>query len=307
MAGHSPSAIGTEVTGEIDWVNLQNNWRAEDAEWLQERSIVRISTAAPGDATDLISTTIPDGRVFYSSNTKKLIVRANTTNKSVLASDSLMLTDGASTVTLSVTSGSSPATITFTKSTGALSIDTMSVTSLTATTATVTTLSPTNLTVTNLTATTASGTLKSTSAGLELETTGTAGNKVTLTTAASSGGLVSDKGFSVTTGGITVTAGGVTITAGGLSVAAGTTAVQALTATSASAGTVTATTSVTAPLLQSGSGADLTLTAASGQALRVTNAAFYYGASGTTIKNAWVVYGTDPGVANVPEGTIWIS
>lgn len=307
MPGRNPSAIGTETTGEIDWVDLQNNWRAVDAEWLQERSIVRVSTAAPGDETNLISGTIADGRVFYSTNSKKLVVRANSTNKAVLASDSLMLTDGTSTVTLSVPTGSAPATLTFTKSTGAIGVDTLSVTTLSATTATITTLSPTNLTVTNLTATAASGTLKSTSSGVEIETTGTAGNKVTLTTAASAAGLVSDKGFSVTAGGITVTAGGLTVTAGGISVASGTTAVQALTATSAAVTTATASTSVTTPLVQSGSGADLTLTAASGQALRVTNANFYYGASGTGTKNAWVVYGADPGVSTVPEGTIWIS
>jgi hypothetical protein len=62
------------------------------------------------------------------------------------------------------------------------------------------------------------------------------------------------------------------------------------------------------PSVLSDTGKDLILNAASGQSVRTTSN-FYYGTSGTTTKNAWVIYQSSgtPTVGDYPEGTIWIS
>jgi hypothetical protein len=64
----------------------------------------------------------------------------------------------------------------------------------------------------------------------------------------------------------------------------------------------------TNPSVLSATGKDLIFNAASSQAIRTTSN-FYYGTSGTTTKNAWVIYQSSgtPTVGDYPEGTIWIS
>lgn len=299
MPGRSPSLIGSVSVGDIDWTNLQDNWREQDAEWLQERGVARVATT-PSAETNLINKNA--GRVFYSESNKVLYVSIGTGYKTVVASDALVATDTNTTVTLSVSGQSG---FVFTK-TGGVSISALTATSLTSTTAT----------ITNIIGTAGSGTFKTTSAGVEVDTTGS--NKVTLTTG--SAGLLVDSPVSVT-GGITTSAS--STFSGGLS-ASGTAALTNatvsgtlsvggnLTGAAGSFSTGTFSGTITAPTINAASGADLTLAIRSGRAIRVTSptvadANIYYGASGTSIRNAWVVYGSDPGVANVPEGTIWIT
>lgn len=305
MPGQNPSVIGTANVGDIDWIDLQNNWRQADAEWLQERSIVRVTTT-PAAETTLINTNA--GRVFYSVADGRLVVSVGSGNyKNVMASDGLVVADTSTTVTLSISGQSG---FTFTKATGAVSIANLSIS---------TALTATSATVTNLTARAGSNTsgLRATTSGVEINTSGS--HNVVLTTSAS--GLVSDTGISVpsvaTSGAVTVganltvSAGGVTslrntTITGTLSVSSTLNVTGATTLGAVSMATGNASTSLTTPLLRSDTGDDLTINASSGQAIRSTSNIFWGNSS--TIRNAWVIYsGSDPGVNNVPEGTIWIS
>lgn len=332
MPGLSPSAITgatPAVTGEVDWTDNTDNWRAVDAEWLQSRSVVRIDNDTPATSSNLISGSQQSGRVYYTTTGKKIIVNVGTTTPSyetVLSSGFLVSADETSVVRLGIANFTASG-FSFTKSNGAVSIGSLSIgTSLTAAAATV------SGDLTARAGSNANG-LRATTGGVVIDTTSAGGttNAVTLTTASTrlnvnkgvtiasggltvtaggatvtaggltvtagggtvSGGLTVNGGVVVSNTGLTVTAGGVTVTAGGLTVSSGATAMQAATATS-----------VTTPLVQSATGADLTLTAASGQAIRTSSNMFF---GNTTVRNAWVVYGADPGVSNVPEGTIWIS
>jgi hypothetical protein len=93
----------------------------------------------------------------------------------------------------------------------------------------------------------------------------------------------------------------------------GATSTAALTASGLITANANITVGGTTPTIQSATAKDLTVTVPAAQAIRLLAASstdtyannIYYGS--TSVRNAWVVYGSDPGVANVPEGTIWIS
>lgn len=310
--------------GDTDWTNLQNNWRETDAEWLQNRSVVRVSVDAPTTTNSLIA--LETGRVFYSTASNRLVVTtavsgsgnsAVGTYRAVLASDptsGLIVSDTSTTVTLGVryqasTSNTNQSYITFTKSTGAISVDT-----LTATTFTTGTISAT----TSLSSRAGSSTtgFQTNSTGVVFNTTGS--NPVTVTTSAA--GLVVSTGLTAnsftTTGALTSASGAVsgTLTVGTLSattVTTGTLSLTTLASTNVNGTTFTSTGSTISPKYTSAT--DVVVEVPAANVLRVQSATagglvnMYHG-SGTTVRNAWVVYGgTAPAVGSVPEGTIWIS
>jgi hypothetical protein len=328
MAGRTTGTIGVSTVGDIDWVDLSDNWRQFDAEWLQARSIVRIPSADTTSGTAYLNST-EAGRVFYQIDSDRLILRSSasaTAVKTILSSVNLSVSDVSSTVELSSGGGSNPK-ITLGTSSISVSSDLNVIGYLSGKAST-------------------AGTFSTGSTGVVINTTGS--NAVTLTTGAD--GLILSTGISVTggvkattassfTGGITVPTGGLTVTLGNITVASGLTNVQAVTAgglITANAGLTVATgasslQAVTAAALitanggitMSASGATTTLATAAGKSLAITVPVdqsiritapstadtyanrIYYGS--TSVQNAWVYYGTDPGVAVVPEGTIWIS
>lgn len=303
MAGRPNTYIGTGSIGDIDWIDLENNWRQADAEWLQERGVTRVSTT-PAAETNLNG--MSTGRVFFSVSEDRLYLKTSSGYTNPLQSEFLVATDTSTTVTLGISSKTP--NITFNKDTGAVSTSSLTATSLSSSAATITA-------ITSTAGSNANG-FRTTASGVEINTTGS--NLITLTTGAA--GLIVSGGISVgasaavssnlTVGG-TITVTGLSTLNGGLTVSgstslAATTVSTTLSVTGATTvSTIAASTSVQTPLITSATGADITLTPATGRAIR-TSADFYYGA-GTTVRNAWVVYGADPGVGNVPEGTIWIS
>lgn len=298
MAGRPSSEVGAN-TGDIDWVNLEDNWRGQDAERLQERSIVRIAADTPNESSDSLLG-ITTGRVFFSTSSNRLIVTTGASAyKAVMASESLAVTDSTSTVSLAITGKSG---FTFTKSDGSVSIGSLGVTTALTVGSGGSITTPT-LNVTTLSATAGAGTLSTGSGGVSINTSGA--HTVTLNT--SSSGLTVNN--TVVANGFTTTG---TVATGNLTVTGTVSLATTNTGTLNISGTGTATTSFVSPKFTSSSIDDVTLEVPTGRALRVSflsgtsGANFFYG-SGSTIRNAWVVYGTDPGVGTVPEGTIWIS
>lgn len=317
------ATIPSSGLGDVDWVDLQDNWRDADATWIQERSIVRVSGATPTvgvlDGSSGNVAVAAEGRVFYSTSSKSLLVTVSSTPtyKTVVMSDHISISDGASTSEIKATDASAGTGIVINNTTGAISFgpstfnSTVSVTGATTLSGYLSALAG------------SSGTISTSSSGFTINTSGS--NAVVLTTSASGLGIGSSV---VVTGSLSTTT---SITAGnGLTVTTGTAALGVTTvsstltisgATSAAAitasGLVTANANITVggttPTIQSASSKDLTITVPASQSLRLSAASssdananrIYY--ANTTAQNAWIVYGSDPGVGNVPEGTIWIS
>jgi hypothetical protein len=307
MSARTTSAIGSSQAGDIDWVDLENNWRAQDSEWLQERSIVRVATDVPNIGTDFLFN-LNAGRVFYSvAGAKLLLSVGGGVIKKVMASDALVATDAPTTVFFGI--DGQPG-ITFTKATGAAVIAALTVTTLTAPT----------LNTTTFTAAAGTGSLATNVSGVDINTTASGANKVTLTTG--SGKLLINKPVDVT-GAITSTAGlsGTTGTFSGALAAvsaaiSGTLSVGgASTLAAVTATTVDASGTIKTPNLQAPAATDIYVTTVAGKTLRfvsssVAESNYYYGSAAVTAATprlAFVVYGSDPGVGNVPEGTLWVS
>jgi hypothetical protein len=315
--------------GDVDWIDLTSNWYASDAEWLQSRSIVRIAGTAP------LTTEVPTannavGRVFFSDSVQSLVINLTGGYHRVASSGNVGITDSGSSAELKLISGLTGTGITFSSS--GVSLGTTAVTS---------TLTVTGATTLNgyLTAKAGEATgavVTTSSSGVTINTTGS--NAVVLTTAAD--GLNVNSSIRITSGGALSVAGNTSL-AGTLNVT-GTSTIAGLSASSSAVsgnstvgGTLTVTTGLvtagggisttaitasglvtsagltTSGIITSSSSTDLRLAIPSGRALRISaptigDANIYYG-SLNTIRNAWVVYGADPGVANVPEGTIWIT
>lgn len=325
ITGGSPATIG-----EVDWTDNVDNWRQVDAEWLQSRSVVRIDGATPATSSNLISGSEAKGRVYYTTNKNKVLVNVGTTAspsyETLLSSDSVVLADSVSTVTLGI-DGHTAAGLVFTKSSGAVSVGDLTVSG----SFSVSDLAATNSFSTKAGSNTSTGLLAN-SSGVSFDTTNAGGttNKITFTTSASKlnidkGVVIAAGGVSITAGGITVTAGGITVSAGpstisggltvnggltigntGITVTSGATSLQAATAT-----TVTASTSVTTPALAPPSTSDLTINVPTGRNIRFTASsgpngmdAFY---ANTAARMAFVVTGSNLTATDYPEGTIWIA
>lgn len=307
MSGRTTGTIGASQSGDIDYVDLSDNWRAFDGEWLQERSVIRVATDVPNVATDFLSN-LNAGRVFYSVASGRVIIsNGSGVFKKVVASDALVAVDDPTTVSFGI--DGQPGFV-FTKSSGAAVIAALTVTVLTAPTAN----------ITALTAAAGSGSLATNVGGVDINTTASGTNKVTLTTG--SGKLLINKPVDVT-GVITSSAG---IVAVGATLSAGLTGTTAAFSSTLSVGGVSTLAAVTATTvdasgtiktanLQAPASSDIYITTVAGKTLRfvsssVAEANYYYGSAAITAATprlAFVVYGSDPGVANVPEGTIWVS
>lgn len=315
--------------GDADWTDLQDNWRDADATWLQERAVVRISGSTPSVGTingtngNVASAT--EGRVFYSTNTKTLLVTtsATPTYKTVTMSNTLGIVDGISTSEIKANSGATGSGITINNTTGALAFGASTFSSTVTFSGAITSTAY----LSSLKAGSA-GSISTSASGFTINTSGS--NAVNLTTSGT--GLSIDNSVAVT-GALTTTTSvtvgnGLTVSAGSVSLPAttigstlgvtGTLTAAAITATTVTAsGLITANANITVggttPTIQSASGKDLTVTVPAAQSIRMTAASstdtyanrIYYGSS--SAQNAWIVYGSDPGVGNVPEGTIWIT
>lgn len=272
------------ATGDCDWQDVTNNWRDADATWLQERSIARVATT-PTAETALVNTN--EGRVFYSIADTSLYL--STTGAApfsrVLSSKTLQTDDSTSGQAKFGVSGHLPGGLVFDTATGNVTIGNLTVTSLTG----ISTLVVGQVQATG-----------SVEVGTNLILDSGASNVVL----SASGTTLVVAGAGVTAVLVTATNANVT---GGLTVG-GTTA---LGATVTASGTVTVNTSVTTPRLAAKAGGDLTIAGVAGRNVLFTaptlaDANFYYGTSSGP-RLAWmVVNAADPGVANVPEGTIWI-
>lgn len=82
--------IPTGGNGDLNWTDLSDNWRDADATWLQERSIVRVTTTPPtvGSATGNVAN-VTAGRVFYDITAGKLTLSLGSSYKNILASANL--------------------------------------------------------------------------------------------------------------------------------------------------------------------------------------------------------------------------
>lgn len=328
-----PAYLPSSGKGDVNWRNLTDNWTHDDTAWLQERSVTRIGNSytigTPGTSGDNVLYNISEGRVFYNVDTKILAVSNGTTLDPVFKSSNVKIVDGSTTSEILGISASSGTGITINKTSGALAFGASSFSSTVSITGA---LSVADY-LTSVKVGTA-GSLSTSSAGLILNTTGS--NAVTFTTSTAintattlevdkplrvSGALVTTSSATVvglTVNGTTglngnVTVGtGSTLTTPALTVSGATTA-AAITASGLITANANITVGGTTPTIQSASAKDLTVTVPANQAIRMTAPSgsdananrIYYGA--TTAQNAWIVYGADPGVANVPEGTIWIS
>ena len=314
--------------GDIDWADLTNNWFAADAEWIQSRSVVRVADSVPTEG-EVPPANNAVGRVFFSNSLQSLLINVTGGYHRVASSHNIGITDSGITSELKLITGAGGTGITF--STSGVGLGSTTVSTLTVTGAT-------NLNgYLTAKAGEASGAVVTTSSsGVTINTTGS--NAVVLTTA--SDGLNVNSSIRITGSGALSVGGNTTLT-GTLNVT-GTSTIAGLSASSSAVsgnstvgGTLTSTGIVnanggistaaitasglvtsagltTSGVITSTSGTDVRLAIPAGRTLRIyaptiADANIYYGASGTSIRNAWVVYGTDPGVANVPEGTIWIT
>jgi hypothetical protein len=270
------------ATGDCDWIDVTNNWRDADATWLQERSIVRVTTT-PDAEIDVVNT--HEGRVFYSTNDKVLYL--STTGSApfdrIMSSEFLVVDESVSGSSQVGISGHEAYGIAFDTSSGFVTIGNL----------TVSTLGGVGLLNVN---TVDAGTVSVGSGGLTIETDGS--HSVVMTTGAD--GLLLSTGLDV--------AGPVSAPTGdfGFLSAVGPTSL----ATTTIASTLTVGTSTITPTVTSPSSGDLTIQIQPGRSIRFTGAVadtnLYFG-SNINVRVAWVVVGAiDPGVGNVPEGTIWI-
>lgn len=317
--------------GDTDWADLTNNWFAADAEWIQSRSVVRIAGSTPTEG-EVPTANNAVGRVFFSNSLQSLLINITGGYHRVASSGNIAITDSGPNAELKLHSGAGGTGIAFSSAGVTLGITTLS------STLTVTGATTLNGYMTAKAGEASGAVVTTSSSGVTINTTGS--NAVVLTTA--SDGLNVNSSIRITGSGALSVAGNTSL-GGTLSVTSGTTTLAGLSASSSAVsgnstvgGTFTVTTGLvtagggisttaitasgsvtsagltTSGVITSSSSTDLRLAIPSGRALRIYaptigDADIYYGASGTSIRNAWVVYGTDPGVANVPEGTIWIT
>jgi hypothetical protein len=313
--------------GDTDWEDFTNNWFASDAEWIQSRSVIRISGSIPTEG-EVPAASNAVGRVFFSNSLLSLLINVTGGYHRVASSHNIGITDTGTNAELKLITGAGGTGISF--STSGVGLGSTTVSTLTVTGAT--TL---NGYLTAKAGEATGAVVTTSSSGVTINTTGS--NPVILTTA--SNGLNVNSSIRITGSGALSVAGNTALT-GTLGVS-GASTLAGLSATSSavsgnstvggtftSTGLVTAnsgvsTTTVTASgliesaglttsgVITSTSGTDVRLAIPAGRTLRIyaptiADANIYYG-SANNIRNAWVVYGTDPGVANVPEGTIWIT
>ena len=313
--------------GDADWIDLSNNWRDADATWLQERSVVRINVANPAasDPATAGTANFTNGRVFFNDYNDTLVVSTTSSTpyafKTIASSSYLVIKDGSSTSELKASTASDGTGISFSNTTGVVSIGASGNTTTIGGALTVSEATTLTGYLTSLKAG-SSGSISTSSSGLVINTSGS--NAVTVTSSTAVGSATTleiNKPVKITgsintttdaniTGGLNVTgtsALAVTTVSSTLGVT-GTTTAAAITASGIVTANGTIVVGGTSPSVLSATGKDLLLNSASGQAIRTTSS-FYYGASGTTTKNAWVIYQSSgtPTVGDYPEGTIWIS
>jgi hypothetical protein len=315
--------------GDTDWADLINNWFAADAEWIQSRSVVRVAGSVPTEG-EVPTANNAVGRVFFSNSLQSLLINVTGGYHRVASSHNIGITDSGITSELKLHSGAGGTGISFSSSGVTLGATTLS------STLTVTGAATLNGYMTAKAGEAPGAVVTTSSSGVTINTTGS--NAVVLTTAAD--GLNVNSSIRITGSGALSVAGNTSL-AGTLNVT-GTSTIAGLSASSSAVsgnstvgGTLTVTTGLvtagggisttaitasglvtsagltTSGIITSSSSTDLRLAIPSGRALRISaptigDANIYYG-SLNTIRNAWVVYGADPGVANVPEGTIWIT
>lgn len=87
------ATIPSSGLGDVTWTDVTNNWTAEDAKWLQDRSVVRYS----GNAPSLTG----EGRVFYNTTNNRMVFNskrgATAVVKQIMASDKLGVLDTSTT------------------------------------------------------------------------------------------------------------------------------------------------------------------------------------------------------------------
>jgi len=94
--------------GDLNWTDNTDNWRDADATWLQERSVVRVTTTPPtvGSATGNVAN-VTAGRIFYDITAGKLTLSLGSSYKNILASANLNpALDSSTDVVLKVTGAS---------------------------------------------------------------------------------------------------------------------------------------------------------------------------------------------------------
>jgi hypothetical protein len=271
-------ATNPNATGDCNWHDRADNWRDADAIWLQERSIVRVETTPDVD-TNLANTN--EGRVFYSTGNQVLYL--STTGgwpfQTVLASEMVAIDESvAGTASVGI-AGFMSSGVSFDTATGHVTIGNLTITTLSG---------PATMSVTDLTADTLTA---NTSLGVGTVMITAPGGTLTIDSP-----VEIDADFACP----------YDTTLASLLVTADTTVL-----TLAVGDTVTVATSVTTPLVQAHAAEDLTVHVQSGKSMLFTaptvgDANFFYGTSSGPRLGWVVVNASDPGVANVPEGTLWI-
>jgi hypothetical protein len=120
MTGTAASLPAT--TGTANWTDITNNWTAADAEWLQARSIIRVTndsisvSAAGGSGVGSLAA-VAAGQTFYGTTAQTLFFRDASSYRYTLASRggvSVDLTADTTTASIIKGTGASPAKIVFT-------------------------------------------------------------------------------------------------------------------------------------------------------------------------------------------------
>lgn len=306
-----PGASLPSTDGLADWIDNTHNWRAQDAEFLQERSVLRFSNVSTRNSVLGPSTSIPTptaGLVTYISATDKLQYSTSTGAwRDIQAFQYLTVDDQSTGVGLRLSPGTSNS-VTLETNQVALGTNRSLV------------VSPTSLAI-KTGAATVTLTTDSTSLVSNAGISAPSGSFTSLTTTG-----INNGSSALTTG--SVTASGA-ITAGSLNVSSGASALNTVTATSlVASGTVQSTTVYGTTSVRGGSVsmADTKVSAhgsttsflqlessfvkISGDSVVLAptspTTAIRYNSAGGPPLAVVVISASDPGAANYPEGTIWI-
>lgn len=300
--------------GVVDWTNYQDNWRDEDASWLQSHSILRFANTTDRDTA--YPTPLPGTTVYVNTGAGVLQWYGSDSNwRTVLSPVYLTNTEdstsstfayGANAPVLAIKNGSvelGPSPASLTVSSAGLTVKTGSNTTLLTT-------DTTGLVANgNIKAATFSSTGLATFNSLSVTTT----LNVT-TTSTFAGLLTAQNGLSVTSGTAAfgaVTATGITVTSGTVSAATLTSTGNISAAGYALGGVAKISTNSGAQFSSTAGTGTVTLTDSNTDSVALSGKAFTLKTQtvgAVQVQIAGVYFSsTDPGVANVPEGTLWIN
>lgn len=109
------SNASSKSTGDVNWLNTTDNWTQADAEWINDRLVVRVSSlpttyGTPSRTTnDNVVRNINEGRVFYNTSDHTLTISTDGTTsgyKQILAAKNVSVVDGTDQGTIKYTGSS---------------------------------------------------------------------------------------------------------------------------------------------------------------------------------------------------------